>query len=35
LVAEYTELNAKVDNVSGSDTASKSKTYSIGAILFF
>ena len=35
LVAEYTELNAKVDNVSGSDTASKAKTYSIGAILFF
>ncbi len=35
LVAEYTEFNAKVDNVSGSDTSSKGKTISLGAILFF
>ena len=35
LVAEYTELTAKTDVVSGSDTSSKAKTYSVGAILFF
>jgi predicted porin len=35
LVAEYTELDAKVDNVLGSDVNNKSKTYSLGAILFF
>lgn len=35
LVAEYTEMNAKVDSVSGTDTSSKAKTYSLGAILFF
>jgi predicted porin len=35
LVAEYTELNAKTDLVSGTDTSSKAKTYSLGAILFF
>ena len=35
LVAEYTEFKAKVDNVSGSDTSSKAKTISLGAILFF
>jgi len=35
LVAEYTELNAKTDLVSGTDTSTKSKTYSVGAILFF
>ncbi len=35
LVAEYTEMDAKVDSVSGSDTSSKAKTISLGAILFF
>jgi hypothetical protein len=35
LVAEYTELDAKTDLVSGTDTNSKAKTYSLGAILFF
>ncbi len=35
LVAEYTELKAKTDLVSGTDTSSKAKTYSVGAILFF
>lgn len=35
LVAEYTEMNAKVDNVSTADTSSKSKTWAVGAILFF
>ncbi len=35
LVAEYTEFNAKTDLVSGTDTSSKGKTYSVGAILFF
>ena len=35
LVAEYTEFDAKVDSVSGSDTSTKGKTISLGAILFF
>ena len=35
LVAEYTELKAQTDNTSGSDSSSKAKTYSLGAILFF
>jgi len=35
LVAEYTEMKAKVDNVSAADTSSKAKTVSLGAILFF
>jgi predicted porin len=36
LVAEYTEMDAKVDNVAvGADTSSKSKTVALGAILFF
>ena len=35
LVAEYTEFDAKVDSVAGSDTSTKGKTISLGAILFF
>ena len=35
LVAEYTELKAKTDNVSIADTSTKAKTVSLGAILFF
>jgi predicted porin len=38
LVAEYTEMKAKVDNTTASglaDTSSKAKTISLGAILFF
>ena len=35
LVAEYTELKAKTDSVAGTDTSSKAKTVSLGAILFF
>ena len=36
LVAEYTELKAKTDNVApAADTSSKAKTVSVGAILFF
>ena len=36
LVAEYTQFNAKVDGVlAADDSASKGKTYSLGAILFF
>jgi predicted porin len=35
LVAEYTEFNAKVDNTLTTDTSTKGKTVSLGAILFF
>ena len=35
LVAEYTEMDLKVDNVTLADTSSKSKTVALGAILFF
>jgi hypothetical protein len=35
LVAEYTELKSKTDNITSADTSTKAKTYSIGAILFF
>ena len=35
LVAEYTEFDSKVDYVSATDTSSKGKTISLGAILFF
>jgi hypothetical protein len=35
LVAEYTELDTKTDNVSLTDTSVKAKTISAGAILFF
>ena len=35
LVAEYTELDSKLDKVVGTDTSTKTKTMSLGAILFF